>query len=67
MLVAVTVMAIPGLKYTLWREGKAALLGGTEGWTDQPASDVAGATTVTLKDAEPPEGAAFYRVVVSAW
>ena len=24
-------------------------------------------TTVTLKDAEPPEGAAFYRVVVSVW
>ena len=65
MLVAVTVMAIPGLKYTLWREGKAALLGGTEGWTDQPASDVAGATTVKLVDSEPPKGQAFYRITVS--
>ena len=65
MLVAVTVMAIPGLQYTLWREGKAALLGGTDGWTDRPASAVAGATTVKLVDNKPPKGQAFYRITVS--
>ena len=75
-VVTVKVRAIPGLKYELLRTGALAapagesaggtVLGGGTEW-GPVVSVVAEATTVTLKDAEPPEGAAFYRVVVSAW
>ena len=66
-----TVKAIPGLNYELWRAGALAApagesAGGTV-WGVVGESVVAEATTVTLTDGEPPEGQAFYRVVVSAW
>ena len=66
---AVTVKAIPGLKYELRRAGAleapaAESAGGTV-WGVVGESVVAEDATVTLTDGNPPEGAAFYRVVVS--
>ena len=67
--VAVTVKAIPGLKYELLRTGAlaapAAENGGGTVWGVVGEPVVAKDATVTLKDGNPPEGAAFYRVVVS--
>ena len=76
---AVTVKAIPGLRYELWRAGtlEAPAAESSGGTVLAPAGGtvwgvvgelvVAKDATVTLTDGNPPEGAAFYRVVVSAW
>ena len=66
--VTVTVKAIPGLRYELRRrETLSAPVGegadGT-GWDEVGESVVATGTRVTLTDANPPKGGAFYRVVV---
>ena len=67
--VAVTVRAIPGLKYTLRRAGSLTAPVGEDadgtvwGVVDKPV--VATEATVTLEDAEPPEGQAFYTIGVS--
>ena len=65
---AVTVRAIPGLKYALQRTDSLRPVEGNGPYPDwgvvgEPV--VAEDATVTLKDDKPPEGAAFYRVVVS--
>ena len=68
---AVTVKAIPGLKYELRRaetlpaphsEGAAGTVWGVVG---EPVA--ADGTTVTLEDGDPPANKAFYRVVVSMY
>ena len=62
--VTVAVKAIPGLKYELRRGVKI----GSGGIIDPALPGepvVATGTTVTLTDANPPNGGAFYRVVVS--
>ena len=67
--VEVTVKAISGLKYELVRTGAlaapAAENGGGTVWGAVGEPVVAEDATVTLTDGNPPEGAAFYRVVVS--
>ena len=66
--VAVTVRAIPGLKYALRRGDSVVAVCGGETPPPQRVvceSVVAETTTVTLEDAEPPEGQAFYTIGVS--
>ena len=72
---AVTVKAIPGLRYGLERgtalsapaaeSSGGTVLGGGTVWGVVGESVVAEDATVTLTDSNPPEGAAFYRVAVS--
>ena len=71
--VSVTMRAIPGLKYALKRtdslrrgEDTAPYPGVSEasGWAVVGEPVVATGTMVTLTDANPPKGGAFYRVVV---
>lgn len=63
---AVTVRAIPGLKYELrrWETLDAESAVSSKPSYQVVADKVAEDATVTLTDGEPPEGAAFYRVVV---
>ena len=65
--VEVAIKSIPGLKYTLVRGESVEEVCGCEG-TPAPkgivAQEVAKDATVTLKDANPPEGQAFYNVNV---
>ena len=65
----VTVKAIPGLRYELRRAGTLSAPRG-EGaagtvWSVVGEPVVATGATVTLTDAEPPVGAAFYTIGVS--
>ena len=68
--VTVKVKSIPGLRYGLWRGTSVETVCGGETPPPQEGicvSATATETTVTLVDDKPPAGAAFYRVVVSAW
>lgn len=64
---AVTVRAIPGLKYELRRADIVEAFCAAETAPPQKVvcETVATGAMVTLTDTEPPEGAAFYRVEVS--
>ena len=48
-------------------EAATVRLGGGTVWGKSVAGETAKGATETLTDDEPPAGAAFYRVVVSAW
>ena len=66
--VAVTVKAIPGLKYALKRTDSLRPVednGPYQEWGEVGDPVVATGVTVTLEDAEPPADKAFYTIVVS--
>ena len=64
---AVTVRAIPGLKYTLNRTDSLRRVGNVAPCLEWSvvASETANGAVVTLTDDNPPADKAFYKVVVS--